>query len=173
MCPKADDPLTTDQNDRAITVSVGLTDHSVTLAGQLGITLYGETSYLSLSSPSDSDCKTALENSPQIGTVDCTYTVVSQYQHTIEVVFTSWPEYTPDNNVFANEGNPALTDFYCDGALGEMPSDRTDLLPVSCEFTDIQSTNIKGMCTVLLLLSIDMYCVIHICYVYYIIFITI
>jgi len=137
MCPKADDPFTVDQNDRAIQLIVK-SNNSVPLQGLLGIKLYGSITYISLATPSDSDCQVQLESSDQIETAVCNHTVVSDYEHSINVTFTSWPSYTPDNNIYVNDGNPLVTDFFCDVSLA------VNTEGTLCFFSDIQNSDIKG-----------------------------
>ena len=137
MCPKADDPITVDQNDRAIGIIVQSHSHSLPLEGSVGITLYGETSFISLSYPSNEDCQYALQNSTQIGTVVCNYTVITPYRRVINVTFTSWPLIS-DNNVFSNDGDPSITDFYCD--ISQSADSR-----LNCSFYDIVNTDLKGI----------------------------
>lgn len=137
MCPKADDPFTVDQNDRAILLVVK-SNNSVPLQGLLGIKLYGSTSYISLSVPSNSHCQAQLESSDQIGTALCNHTVVSDFEHSINVTFTSWPSYTPDNNIYVNDGNPLITDFFCDASLA------VNTEGTLCFFSDLQKDDIKG-----------------------------
>lgn len=136
MCPKADDPVTTDQFNRKI----GLIITSETkLQGTLGIKLFGSTSYISLTSPSNINCKNGMELSNQIESVICNYTVITNKHHNIEVTFTAWPTINvPDNNIYSNNGNPNINDFFCDAS----GSNSTGLL---CTFYDIISQNIKGI----------------------------
>ena len=100
--------------------------------------MYGSTSYISLSNPSDTNCKEGMQNSSQIGEVECNYTVISPFEHIVDITFTSWPAFIPDNNIYANNGNPAITDFYCD------ISGTRNASAVMCFFTDITSDNLKG-----------------------------
>jgi hypothetical protein len=148
MCPKGDDPWTTDQNDRAIGLVVSSLDADVALDGLLGIKLYGETTYVSLdSSTTDEDCALQLQNSSQIEAVACNYTRVSALQVRLALTFTAWPSYgLPDNNVYVNSGNPAVTEFYCDvSQLVGLPSDPgAHNSTVQCSFYDIQTRDIKG-----------------------------
>ena len=143
MCPRSDDPWTREQNDREInllvttnTTGVGANTTGVALGGILAIKLYGSIAYLNLTNPSDTQCQEGLQNSSQIGTVECDYNIVSEYEHNISIRFTSWPSYTPDNNVYINNGNPDLVDFFCDVSQTD-PS-------VECFFSDLVSDDIKG-----------------------------
>ena len=141
MCPKADDPITVNQYDRAIGISIQSHNHSMPLEGSVGITLYGETSYISLTYASNENCQYAMQNSSRIGTVICNYTVSTPFQRVIEITFTSWPLIS-DNNVFSNDGDPNIADFYCDASLSLYPH-------LNCSFFDIVKDNLKGMLDVL------------------------
>ena len=145
MCPKGDDPWTTEQNNREIGLVITSTNNSNPLDGLLGIKLYGVTTFISLTEASDTSCQEGLQNSSQIGTVECNYTVVSAFEHHITVVFTSWPIYNiPDNNIFISSGNPDITDFYCDVSQASVPESQHNSTFI-CNFYDIQTANIKGM----------------------------
>lgn len=145
MCPKGDDPWTTEQNNRAIGLIITSSNTSVPLDGFIGIKLYGSTSFIPLTSPSNTKCKESLQNSSQIGTVECNYTVVSSLKHIIDITFTSWPMYNlPDNNIFVNNGNPDLTEFYCDISLINSLNIKHHNSTITCHFYNIQSHNIKG-----------------------------
>jgi len=145
MCPKGDDPWTTEQNNRAIGLIVKSTNTSVPLDGFIGIKLYGSTSYIPLSSPSNTKCQESLQNSTQIGTVECNYTVISSFEHIIGIIFTSWPTYNlPDNNIFTNNGNPDITDFFCDISLINTIHANKHNSTLICHFYNIQTHNIKG-----------------------------
>ena len=136
MCPKGDDPWTNEQNDRTIKLHVISNISNVPLSGVLGIQLYGVTSYISLSQPTDVNCVEGLQNSTQIGTVACNYTVITGSEQTVVIQFLTWPEYTPDNNIFINNGNPSIDEFYCDVSQSSAG--------VLCYFTDVINYNIKG-----------------------------
>jgi hypothetical protein len=132
MCPKGDDPLTLNQNNRQVLLTVTAS----AFAGSLGIEFKGETSFISLTNPSDSNCVAGLKTSGKIGIVGCEYTVVSGTEITFKITFYSWPTYSKENNLHSHNGNPLITDFYCDNTLSTNP--------VSCLFSDVQNTNIKG-----------------------------
>lgn len=135
MCPKGDDPLTTSQNNRQIAIVVNNTDN-VALSGTLGIEFMGTKAYLSLDNPTNSTCKAALEASAQIGAVECGYTVVTSQRQRMHVTFLDWPAVSSDNNLFANNGNPSVSDFYCDVSQASEG--------VECFFIDLVNSNIKG-----------------------------
>lgn len=137
MCPKGDDPWTLNQNNRQIQLIVFSNNSDIGLVGSVGITLYGVTTFIPVNT-SSVQCKQALENSTQIGTVDCYYNMISSYELEMIITFTSWPLYTPDNNIFVNNGNPLITDFYCDASL------LANSHGIHCTFQDIQNENIKG-----------------------------
>ena len=137
MCPKGDDPWTTDQNDRTIMLQVVSNATGVALGGVLGIELYGQTSFIPLSHPTPARCAQGMQNSSQIGTVSCNYTAITSLEQTVVIQFLTWPEYTPDNNIFINDGNPSIDDFFCDVSQASRG--------VLCYFTDVINYNVKGM----------------------------
>ena len=134
MCPKADDPITVNQYDRAIGISIQSHNHSMPLEGSVGITLYGETSYISLTYASNENCQYAMQNSSRIGTVICNYTVNTASHQEITISFTSWPPFADD--IYPNDGNPAIGDFICNPSTKYVSS---------CMLYDVQFRQIKGM----------------------------
>jgi hypothetical protein len=140
ICPKSDDPWTTDQMNREIKLKI-LSQSGEPLAGQIGIKLYGYISYIYMSDPLPTNqlCKASLELSPQIGTVVCNYTIASPFVHELNISFVSWPLFTPDNNIYVNNGNPSVVDFFCDTSLSVDPENTL------CYFEDLVVNNIKGM----------------------------
>lgn len=137
MCPKGDDPVTINQNYRQIRISVDNSDLNYT--GQIGIKFFGEISYLSLVNSTNTSCKDSLEASYQIGQVLCHHVVTESTTatQTFDVTFLSWPIYSVDNNLFEdNNGNPSLTDFYCDVSLAAAST--------SCTLSDIETADIRG-----------------------------
>jgi hypothetical protein len=134
MCPKGDDPLTMNQNYRKIRLTVYTSDPS----GSLGIEFLGTTTYMSLSTITSKACETALESSDKIGDVACTYTEVSSAVHQFDITFYSWPTFVKENNLHSNDGNPAISEFYCD--VSQVGSS------TYCEFTDVQNSEIRGTC---------------------------
>ena len=139
MCPKADDPVTDNQNYREILLTV---NGPVNFGGSLGLTFQGETTLLPLASMTDSTCESLLEGAEKFGDVSCDYTAVSTTQLTFAITFVSWPLMPRENNLYTHDGNPAATDFMCDMS-------RIDLAGVICTFTDVTSSNLRGECQTL------------------------
>jgi hypothetical protein len=138
MCPKGDDPTTDSQNYRQILLTV--TDYPP-FSGILGVNFQGETTFISLASPSSSDCETALEASDKFDDVTCVHSTNSNYDDKLyfDITFISWPKIPQENNLFSHSGNPSISEFTCDVS-------RTDPNTV-CVFTDVVDTFLKGMCS--------------------------
>jgi len=134
MCPKGDDPLTINQNYRTITLTVSKTSGSWT--GSLGFQFQGVSTYLSLTSPSASNCISTLQSSPHMGLVGCSVTNPSALTIQYSITFYSWPTNVKSNNLHYHDGNPPLRDFLCDTSLAS-----TD---VSCAWGDVWNTNVVG-----------------------------
>lgn len=135
-CPRDDDPLTENLNNRNITLVIDSTQGQG-MSGQLGITFLGVTTYLDLTSSNNTECQIAFEQSIQMGSVYCTYTHISGYDLTINIQFVNWPVFSAGNNILANLGAPSASDFYCDVAL-------VDVVGVECTFTDTVTSDLKG-----------------------------
>ena len=132
MCPKGDDPMTLNQNYRQILLTVS-TSYS-TMAGTLGVVFAGQRSELSLSNPSSSNCVIGMQMSTMIGSVGCVYTPATAQIYRFAISFYSFPTFPKENNFHTNDGNPSISQFYCD--ISQTNSD------VTCIFSDITATNI-------------------------------
>jgi hypothetical protein len=135
MCPKADDPITGNQDPRRIMLTV---DGTSGFGGTLGFTFQGEITLLPFASMTDATCEAILEGADKFADITCDYTAVSATQHTFDITFESWPLAPMENNLYTHDGNPAATDFLCD--MSRMDSGTT------CTFTDVTTTNLQGKC---------------------------
>eukprot|EP01031_Cornospumella_fuschlensis_P027953 gene27953-33756_t len=133
MCPKGDDPLTINQNSRAISFLVG-TEHGP-LMGAIGLRFQGTDHYLSLSNYTSKDCSADLSFIGKFGLVSCTSNYVSLRRRSFDISFLSWPVYPKENNLFAHSGNPALADFTCTVAQATKGT--------FCVFRDVVVDNIR------------------------------
>jgi hypothetical protein len=133
MCPKGDDPITVDQNYKVFLLTV---TGGGAVSGTLGLEFYGRTSYISLSPASSSDCVAGLEASGSYGFVACDATTVAVDNIQFKITIYSWPLYPAENNLYSHDGNPDISQFMCD-------TSQTSGF-VSCNFTDIVNTNIRG-----------------------------
>ena len=133
MCPKVDDPLTINQREYQIMLTVS---SDTSNQGTLGVEFQGESIYLDLDSPSSDDCEAAFERSVKFEDVSCTFVQVStaEYQYSVSVV--SWPTNPKENNLYAHDGSPALTEFHCDTIRAGND--------ISCSFVGVYTQNVKG-----------------------------
>jgi len=136
MCPKGDDPITVNQNNRQILLTVKGPQSQLKFSGILGIVFYGEISVFDVNSPSSNDCILKLQTNKFFGTVDCTYTYISSNQIQYLITILTWPVNTKENNLHYHNGNPSISDFFCDTSLTGAD--------VTCKFTDLVSSNVKG-----------------------------
>jgi|LauGreStaDraftv2_3_1035109.scaffolds.fasta_scaffold46044_2 hypothetical protein len=137
MCPKGDDPITINQNNRQILLTVSGPTSQLQFTGLLGIVFFGEISVLDINNPSSTDCILKLQSSSYFGTVDCTYTYVSTNQIQYLITFLTWPLNTKENNLHYHDGNPPISEFFCDTSLANTG--------VQCKFTDLVNSNVKGI----------------------------
>ncbi|CAM9445067.1 unnamed protein product, partial [Ectocarpus fasciculatus] len=132
MCMKGDDPLTINQNEYAIQLTVSSTSR---LRGVLGIEFQGEASFLDLTNASSTDCELALERSVKFKDVSCSFVAVSEAEYRYNVTVVSWPDSPKENNIYSHNGSPLLNEFHCDTVRAG--SD------IACVFSSIQTDNIK------------------------------
>ena len=136
MCAKADDPLTINQNYRALRIGVFSADGS-SLQGTVIFQFLGYTTSHSASHVSAVTCEGAWEALENVEDVDCqseNFGAGSFYN----VTFNQWPTMPMENNYFSHKGNPALSNFTCDvsGAFSASGSQ------VLCNISDLVSDDI-------------------------------
>lgn len=135
MCPKGDDPLTINQNYRALRINV-IAGGYVPLAGKLGLTFLGATTFLELEYLSSQTCTDTLAFSGRFANLLCTVTALNgNFEYRLDVTFYSWPTYPKESNLYSNDGNPSRLDFYCDATFSAH---------TYCTFSDLQADNIRG-----------------------------
>ncbi len=136
MCPKGDDPSTSGQNYRQIRLDVYQSTSALT--GKLGIKFMNNVAILNLVSSTSGECTNAFIGSKLAAYVGCTYTYMSAspFHLRYDITFYAWPMSPQENNLFSNNGNPSISDFFCDLS---MTSTQT-----SCFFSDLVNSNIRG-----------------------------
>lgn len=134
MCPRGDDPLTINQNYKKINLNLAISSGS--FAGAIGFQFMGVTTFVDLDTPSDLQCKQALESSVHIGTVRCIVTATDATNYDLEITFYTWPTLSRANNLFNHDGNPPATDFFCDTSQVTGSS-------ITCMFSDIERNNVR------------------------------
>ncbi|CAM9178437.1 unnamed protein product, partial [Sphacelaria rigidula] len=140
MCPKDDDPVTVNQDDRTIGVSVG-TDGGSSISGTLTFTFNGHSTRLSTdffgSSSADTLCEEAFESLDNVEDAVCYTEPLPNGGLEMNVSFVSFPMVPAENNLFHHTGNPDLSAFTCDVSAVD-PSGSVD-----CNITDLVNTNVK------------------------------
>lgn len=135
MCPKGDDPLTTNQEYRKIRMHVK--GSGVDLSGQLGFRFHGKTIFFPLEYYySNVTCNDKFAFLGKFAHVGCSQVTVNNQHFYYEMVFYSWPVYPKDNNLYSHDGNPPITDFFCDTTYASRGT--------YCEFEDIAAINVRG-----------------------------
>ena len=114
MCPKGDDPMSTFTGYRSLSITTSAS--SGTLAGKFKLTFNGEyiTFPADAASFSPEQCKYAFESMPTFESVSCergTIDAMGGAAYTIR--FKSYPSNPHENNIYTNDGNPALNLFSC------------------------------------------------------------
>jgi hypothetical protein len=135
MCPKGDDPLTLNQNVRKVMMHVQSGSRSF-LYGKVGMQFQGTVTYIPLEDITDKFCTSLISNQGKFGDVQCEVTRLSRFIMRYYFTFYNWPLYPKDNNLYANNGNPGLSEFFCDNSYASPGA--------YCVFVDIESTNIQG-----------------------------
>ena len=116
MCPKGDDPLTTNQKPRQI--KFGFDALSGDLNGYLSFTFLGEDILLDANANSltDEKCTRLFQSLPNVEQVVCARTsdVTEANGANYSVTFEKFPTFPYENNLYYHDGNPPLTAFNCD-----------------------------------------------------------
>lgn len=111
LCYKGDDPGTTDQEYRQVTIMTGAMEGY--LSGYFDFTFMGHTVGLDANA-NDIACKHSIEALPTVGEVECERGAVdAQGGSTYTVTFLKFPARPHDNNLFSHEGNPPISFFSC------------------------------------------------------------
>jgi hypothetical protein len=137
MCPKGDDPLTINQNYRRIRLRLS-TRFGKIHSGDLGLQFQGTKVYIALVGSSSSRCTAELSYRGKFGQVICSYTRTTNKLFFYDLTFVNWPVTPKDNNLYNNDGNPSIYDFYCDTSLTNY---------AKCDFYDLESENIREYAT--------------------------
>lgn len=136
MCPKGDDPLTTNQEYRKLLFVVQTTSPEG-LFGQLGLRFQGKTTYFPLEYFAQNvSCNDKFAFQGKFAHVGCTQYSQSIYRFLFELTFYTWPTYPKDNNLYANDGNPGISEFFCDTSFASTS--------IACSFQDISAINVRG-----------------------------
>ncbi|CAM9302579.1 unnamed protein product [Ectocarpus fasciculatus] len=139
LCPKGDDPLTTDQADRVLLLRT--TAEEGPISGELTVTFNGESTTLNADArqTGDLECASALQMLPNIDRVGCQRGAVSEFGGTDYVISLQRFPTTPwENNLYGHSGNPALEAFSCN-----MSSEADSGISPSCELIDVVTENVK------------------------------
>eukprot|EP01041_Mallomonas_annulata_P011812 gene11812-24748_t len=130
MCPKGDDPLTVNQEYREISLEV-----TGTMSGSIGFEFHGETTMIALAGASSQECTAALKTARRFNNIGCEFVYISHNDYIFKITFYSWPTIPAENNIHTHEGNPSISEFFCDRS-----SASADII---CSFKDIISNNIR------------------------------
>jgi hypothetical protein len=133
MCPKGDDPLTINQNFRSILFEVFAPKP---FTGKIGLEFQGTKIFLPYQGISSDYCSELLSYNGKFGLVGCKFVLHYGYHLAFHLTFYNWPIYPKDNNLFSNNGNPSIYDFYCDVTYSTRST--------YCTFTDVVNTDVIG-----------------------------
>ena len=136
MCPKGDDPLTSGQAARALTLT---TAGASALGGTLTVSFDGEEFTMSAdaNAVSGAECKALLEGLPNIEVAACARGAPdAQGGAVYSIELSSFPTLPHQNNIFAHDGNPPLSSFTCDVSAAS-PAGMT------CLFADTTTSNLR------------------------------
>lgn len=138
MCPKGDDPVTSFQHYRTMSLEVNTLTPSYTYpSGLLGLEFMGKKAYIDLARPDN--CTNDLSYAGPFGEIDCSYIRTGDAGSilTFQLIFKSWPSYITDNNIFFHDGNPSRYDFHCDIT-------KVRFRNTLCIFSDIYASDVIG-----------------------------
>ncbi|KAF0688123.1 hypothetical protein As57867_020163, partial [Aphanomyces stellatus] len=138
MCPKNDDPLTTGQSYRTISLTVAAMGSA--LAGSISVAFngYSFTMPANGNANSNSICTKGVQTLANVAQATCTMGAVDATTGgaTYTIVFKQWTIVGAENNVFFHSGNPSLSLFTCN-VVGV-----TSANSPTCTFADVVTTNL-------------------------------
>lgn len=135
MCPKNDDPMTLNQNDRSLQITIrSLTKLAVPRMGLVGFKLYGQEVFLQLTGITTKSCAEDLSYHGPFGRVSCTIIYQNfRFRALITVTFHSWPLQPRENNLFSHNGTFKRTELTF-----------TALQGLTFSTVDVTTNNLKG-----------------------------
>ncbi|GMH52091.1 hypothetical protein TrRE_jg12443, partial [Triparma retinervis] len=146
MCPKADDPITINQNYRSVMVRLN-TGNGAGFGGTLKVNYLGHIAEFSMTTQwTPAYCKQQWEKLDNIETVSCLVdegnSINSAYEGknaTMNVTFTAFPTLPSENNFFSHTGNPPISSFTCDTSGIAVTAGSSK----SCVIKDLISTDVR------------------------------
>lgn len=82
-------------------------------------------------------CKYSFETLPNIGTVNCTMTIISAVERLYTVKFLTFPTIPYENNIYTHDGNPSITSFSCDASMVSPTSSKPQCHVINVETTSV------------------------------------
>ena len=135
MCPKGNDPFKSYTDYRTIQIVTEVL-YGTIQSGTFKFTFNGEYFFFSVNANSwnATACQESFENLNNIKKELCVQTgLTSTYTATYAVSFVQFPFYPHENNIYSNNGNPAISDFSCDTTFVVATSGAA----ISCTITDL------------------------------------
>jgi len=148
VCPRGDDPLTTNQDYRVISMAIS-SDHG-TIKGSLQFSFFGEhfsfdanTNVISTDSLAEKIKKLPNVADASVSTGEAQSSGGSIYN----ITFLRWPTYPLENNVHYHSGNPSLASFECNAVDLETQSWTKSSNDVTCAINDVVNSNLREYAT--------------------------
>ncbi|KAG5188017.1 hypothetical protein JKP88DRAFT_347960 [Tribonema minus] len=114
LCPKGDDPTTTDQVPRTIQMRTGATRG--TLAGEFNFLFNGESVTFDATAAlvDGTTCSKLVTSLPNVASASCERGPINEWGGaTYTISFDAWPTQPFENNLYNHDGNPSLQQFAC------------------------------------------------------------
>jgi len=144
MCPKGDDPMTINQNNKKIKLVLYADDNGATgLSGSIIVGFQGQEVAFAADATA-AQCESTWESLDNVDDVTCTRALTGggAYTAEYEVEFVAFPLFPSENNLHKHNGNPPIASFSCDTTNAAQVG--TGLTGgVSCTFSDLVNSNIK------------------------------
>lgn len=138
MCPKGDDPLTVNQDNRYIRIHVRTKNARYEIGGVLGLRFQGETINFPLEymHTTYTECDEFFSFKGKFGKVQCVQATRTYQYFTFDLKIESWPTFPKDTNLYSHNGNPSHLEFSCDIQYATETT--------TCQFEDLNSDNVRG-----------------------------
>ncbi|KAL3658407.1 hypothetical protein V7S43_016542 [Phytophthora oleae] len=142
MCPHGINPTASQQEDKKIRLQIKTTGGASITGGALSITFQAHTVEfeMPLDQVTDDLCTRIFRRFQNLGELTCERVSFNTHSSSFDVTLRSFPTFPIMNNLHYHNGNPPVSEFWCDPANVRLSSPSGS---VQCIFESITESNVK------------------------------
>ncbi|KAG1700675.1 hypothetical protein DVH05_011536 [Phytophthora capsici] len=142
MCPYGTNPTASQQEDKKIRLQIKTTGGASITGGALTITFQAHTVEfeMPLERVTDDLCTSIFRRFQNLGDLTCERVSFDPHSSSFDVTLRSFPTFPIMNNLHYHNGNPPVSEFWCDTANIRLSSPSGSVL---CIFESITDSNVK------------------------------